>query len=126
MMRGLLPSAICLLLFVAGCPSPHATRPPQPDELTKPVPIVNGLAAEVRAARTKATADYCQRLDQIAIDVESGAIKYDTKLQLELNQAARESSRPIQDILARIVPKGEITDRATTASNVRSFREAHK
>ncbi len=123
--RCLLPTAFCLLILAAGCPSPNPA-PPKPDD-TKPAPIViSGLAAETRAARAKATADYAEQLERIAADVDSGAIKYDTKLQLELNQAQRESAKPIQDLVGRILPKGEITDRAGTAKQLREFKAGYQ
>lgn len=113
-----------LLVIAAGCP--QAPSPlPKPDD-PPPAPIVSGLAADVRTARDQATANYGEHLERIAADVESGAIKYDTKLQLELNQAQRESSKPIQDLLGRVIPKGEITDRRSTAQQLREFRDGYQ
>ena len=94
---------------------------------SKPQPVVTGsITAEMKAARSESATIYRAKLVAIAADIEAGKIVYDTKLQLELSQASRDAAKPIQDVLAKHLPTGPISDTKGAAAKVRQIRDGYQ
>ncbi len=116
--------ALLLTIVVAGCALEKSDATPRDDKQT---PVVAAeVTAAIKAARTESTTIYRTQLDRIAADIEAGTISYDTKLQLELTQASREAAKPIQDVLAKHLPSGKITDTKAAASTVRQIKAGYQ
>lgn len=113
-----------LLAMLAGCALEKGDGPPR-DDLTKPV-IATEVTTAIKAARVESAQLYTEQLERIAVDVEAGKIAYDTKLQLELSQASRDAAKPIQDVLAKHLPTGKITDTKAAAGTVRQIKAGYQ
>ena len=111
-------------LAFAGCAVERPTDS-KPDGTTKPV-VVSNVTADIKAARQQSATLYAEQLERIAADIEAGKIVYDTKLQLELSQASRESAKPIQDVLAKYLPSGKITDQPAAAHTIRQLKAGYE
>lgn len=113
-----------LVAILAGCALDKPDGP-QPRDVTKPL-VANEITTAIKAARTESAALYRDQLDRIAADVEAGKIVYDTKLQLELSQASRDAAKPIQEVLAKHLPTGKITDTKAAANTVRQIKAGYQ
>lgn len=121
--------ASLLLVITVGCPQ----LPQKPGEVTpderQPLKPEADITAAMRAARRAADSEYRERLLAIADQIEAGRIEYDTKLQLELSTAARETSRELQLQFGKaLTVKGRIPDerRAEIADALRQIAEAYQ
>lgn len=117
----LLLSAFCLLIL--GCGLEPATKPAD-DQTAKPAAA--NITSETKAARQQANQILRERMTSIADDVEAGRIEYDTKLELELSQANRDAAKPINEVKAKHLPTGKITDRKSTAAALRQIRDGYQ
>ena len=116
--------ALLLTIAAAGCTLDKTDGTPRDD---KPSPVVaTEVTDAIKSARTASATLYREQLERIAADVEAGKIVYDTKLQLELSQASRDAAKPIQDVLAKHLPTGKITDAAATANTVRQIKAGYQ
>lgn len=112
------------VLFAVGCGLEPAT--PIDQQPQKKLVEQTGIAAEIRAARVESTRIYREQLLRIADDVEAGRIVYDTKLQLELNQASRLAGSPIATALDSHLPKGKITEPKPVATALRQIADGYQ
>ena len=118
---------ICLLWLVllVGCPA--APQVPGPSPITPP-PVAD-VTASMRAARAAADALYRDRLLEIAAGIAAGTIEYDTKLQLELTNAAKDCGQPIRaEFAKRLTTGGKIApeQRETLAQTLRQLADAYQ
>ena len=116
--------SLLLAISLAGCTLEKPDITPRDDKL--PPVIATEVTAAIKAARAESATIYRTQLDRIAADIEAGTISYDTKLQLELTQASREAAKPIQDVLAKHLPSGKITDTKAAAGTVRQIKAGYQ
>jgi len=112
------------ILLSVGCglePATPIDQQPQ-KKLVEPA----GIAAEIRSARAESTRLYREQLLRIADEIDAGRITYDTKLQLELNQASRLAGAPIATALDSHLPKGKITDPKAVATAIRQIADGYQ
>ena len=116
--------SLLFAITLAGCALEKSDATPRDDKQT-PV-IATEVTSAIKAARAESATIYRTQLDRIAADIEAGTIMYDTKLQLELTQASREAAKPIQDVLAKHLPSGKITDTKAAAGTVRQIKNGYQ
>ena len=120
-----LRSAVAFIaLALAGCGLEPAT--PLDQQTQKKLVEPAGIASEIKAARSESTRLYREQLARIADEVEAGRIVYDTKLQLELNQASKLAGSPIAIALDSHLPKGKITDPKAVATTIRQIADGYQ
>jgi len=116
--------ALLLAIALAGCALDKPDGTLRDDKAT---PVVSTeVTTAIKAARAESATIYREKLDAIAADVEVGKIAYDTKLQLELTQASRDAAKPIQDVLAKHLPTGKITDTKAAANTLRQLKAGYQ
>lgn len=126
MKRSLLPSAFCLLLILAGCPSSPTPTPLKPDADAKPAPVVSDLQQQFATARNAARLTMADKLDAIADEVDAGTIKYDSKLAQRLEQAGRDAGQPIADLMAKQFGDGALADKNRCAKSLRDAAAGYR